>query len=138
MKTGSFFSTAVTEVRDAIPLFTSAISTPQIDDLCGRPVAEELAQGSFVIGDAVAVHQSDEIARGVAAERGNTELRILRQEMLGRGLAVCEVASPPTQMRIFLPADSACSTTSTDRPRLASLSRAHHAGSARADDHDVH
>ena len=45
---------------------------------------------------------------------------------------------PPPEMRIFLPADSACSTTRTERPRFPASAAHIMPGGARADDHDVH
>ena len=47
-----------------------------------------------MVGDAMFFHEGDEIMLRVAAERGNAEMRILRQEILRRGVQVGEIAPP--------------------------------------------
>jgi len=63
------------------------------DDLCGGIVAEELAEGFFVIGDSVFLNEGDEIGGGVACEGGFGEVRICGEEMLRLGVEICEVAA---------------------------------------------
>ena len=67
------------QLRVGLPHF----GKKKIDDLLGRSIAEQLAQGFFVIGDAVALDQRDEILRRVAAERRNAEMRIGGEKLRG-------------------------------------------------------
>lgn len=62
-------------------------------DLPSRAVAEQLPQRLFVPGDAVAIDQSDEVLRPVAAQGRLGEMRVLRQEAFGRGVQVGKVAA---------------------------------------------
>ena len=55
-----------------------------VDDLARGAVAEQLAEGLLVIGDAVALDQRDEIRLRVAAQRRDAEARIARDEVLRR------------------------------------------------------
>ena len=64
------------------------------DDLPGRTVAEQLPQRLFVPGDAMAFHQIEEVARGISAERGFREVRVLRQVPIRRGVDIGEIAPP--------------------------------------------
>jgi hypothetical protein len=47
-----------------------------------------------VPGDAVPTDKVDEIPLGIAAQGGFAEMRVLRQEILGRGVKIGEVAAP--------------------------------------------
>ncbi len=64
------------------------------DDLAGRAVAEQLPQRLLVPGDAVPLHQVEEIARRVAAERRLGEMRVGREIAVRRGPEIGEVAAP--------------------------------------------
>ena len=93
----------------------------QIDDLLRRSVAEKLAKGLFVPGDAVPLDQSDEVMRRIAAERRNAEMRVGREELRGCGGRLVKLQRPPPEMRIFSPGFFAWSTTRTLRPRLPAM-----------------
>ena len=64
-----------------------------VGDLLRRPVAEQLAVVAFVPGNAMAVDEGDEIARGVAFQRGYAEARIVRQVVVGHSMQVGEVCA---------------------------------------------
>ena len=66
-----------------------------IDDLLGRPIAEQLAVVALVIGDAMQLHQPNEIMLGVAGHGRDAETRIVRQIVVGRGAQVGEIGAPP-------------------------------------------
>ena len=70
-----------------------------------------------MIAQAVPVHQIDEILLGVARQRRLAEVGVGREEGVGAGLMVGEVAAPPPLMRILRPGFLALSSTSTERPR---------------------
>jgi hypothetical protein len=59
-----------------------------------RAIAEELAERFFVPGDCVARDEFEEIARGVAGERGAAERWVLREEAVRRGVEVGKVTAP--------------------------------------------
>ena len=65
----------------------------QIDNLLGGVVAEELAQGFLVPGDAVAINQIDKIPLGITRQRRFTKMRIVRQIRRRFGIEVGEVAA---------------------------------------------
>ena len=63
------------------------------DDVARGAIAEELAEGLLVIGDAVFLDQRDEVAGRVAGERGLREVRVGGEEVLGCAVEVGEVAA---------------------------------------------
>ena len=64
------------------------------NDLPRRTIAEKLAQGLFVPGDAVLFDQGDEIVLGVARQRRLAEMRVGRDKRLGPAQKVGEIAAP--------------------------------------------
>ena len=62
-----------------------AFGQQHIDDLLAGAVAEQLALVLFVAGDAMALHQRDEVARRVARERRTAEVGVGRQKVLRPG-----------------------------------------------------
>lgn len=71
----------------------SALAEEHIEDVVGGAVAEELAEGFLVVGDAVFFYQSNEVLRGVAGERGLGEVGVGGEEVFRSGVEVGEVAS---------------------------------------------
>ena len=63
-------------------------------DLPRGAVAEELAQRLFMPGDAMRLDQFEKVGGRVAAQRGLGEMRVRRQEALGHGADIGEVAPP--------------------------------------------
>ena len=59
----------------------------------GGAVAEELAEGLLVIGDAVLLDQSDDVCGSEAGERGFGEVRVGGEEVFGAAVDVGEVAA---------------------------------------------
>ncbi len=49
-----------------------------INNLCCRTIAEKLPKRLFVIGNPIALNEFDEVALGIAAQCGNTEVFVLR------------------------------------------------------------
>src|SRR5690606_16332670 len=66
----------------------------QVDDLPSRAVAEQLPQRLLMPGDSMSFDQCEKVVRRKAAERGLREMRIGRNEPVGRGVDVGEVAAP--------------------------------------------
>ncbi len=71
-----------------------ALAHQHFDDIFSRLIAEQLPQGFLVVGNAMALDQSDKVPLGVAAERRFTEMRISRDEILGAGIHIGEIAAP--------------------------------------------
>ena len=72
------------------------------DDVVGGAVAEELAEGLLVVGNAVLVDEGDEVGGGVAAEGGLGEVGVVGEEVLGAGVEVGEVAAAAAGDEDFL------------------------------------
>ena len=53
------------------------------DDVEGGAVAEELAEGLFVIADAVVLDHGDDVCRGEAREGGLCEVRVFGEKVFG-------------------------------------------------------
>ena len=70
-----------------------ALGQQHVEDVVGGAVAEELAEGLLVPGDAVLFDQREEVLRGEAGERGLGEMRVGGEEVFRRGVAVGEVAA---------------------------------------------
>ena len=120
--------------RDIAP---GALGEQQVDDLPRRPVAEQLPERLFVPGDAVAFDEGDEVRGRVAAQRRLGEVRVGRDEAIGRGVEVGEVA-PPAARDEDLPARRfGVLDHQHAASALAGLARAHQAGRAGAEDDDV-
>jgi hypothetical protein len=70
-----------------------ALLFKHVDDVTSGGVAEELAEGFFVEGDAVFFDEGDEVAGCVAGEGGLGEVRVVAEEVFGAGAEVGEVAA---------------------------------------------
>ncbi len=70
-----------------------AFGEEQRDDVAGAAVAEELAEGFFVVGDAVLLDERDEVLRGIAREGRTGEVRVFGEIVFGRGVEVGEVGA---------------------------------------------
>ena len=71
----------------------AALSFEHGDDVACGAVAEELAEGLLVEGNAMLFDQCDEIARRVAGERGAGEVWIGGEESVGRAVEIGEIAA---------------------------------------------
>ena len=71
-----------------------ALGEEHVEDVVGGAVAEELAEGFFVPGDAVFFDEGEEVLRGEAGERGFGKVRVGGEEVFRAGVEVGEVASP--------------------------------------------
>jgi len=71
----------------------AAFGEEHVEDLLSGTVAEELAEGFLVPGDAVVFDEGEEVLRGVAGEGGFGEVGIGGEEVSGAGVAVGEVAT---------------------------------------------
>ena len=65
----------------------------EVDDLLRGAIAEELTQSFFVISDAVALDEAEEVGRRVAREGRFCEVRICGEEIVGPCMQVREVAT---------------------------------------------
>jgi hypothetical protein len=92
-----------------------------VDQIGGRVVAEQLALVLFVKGDAVSLHQRDEVLRGVARQCRAAEVRVGADEVFVRLRTsmsrLVKLARPPPEMRIFSATLSLWSSSSTFSPR---------------------
>ena len=70
-----------------------ALVQQHLHDQLGRHVAEQLAQLLLVVRDVVALDHLDEVPRGVPGEGGLAEVRVGRQEVVGRSAGIGEVAA---------------------------------------------
>ena len=114
-----------------------ALGEQQVDDAPGPVVAEQLAGGFLVVGDAVLLDQLDEIERGEPAERGGAEVRVVGHVILGVDPEIGEVAAPAPGYR-NLPADRRSVIENEDLPAaLPGRPGAHQARGTGADDHGV-
>jgi len=59
----------------------------------GGVIAEELAEGLFVIGDVVFVDQLEEVARGVERQRGFREVWIVGEKTIRFAMDIGEIAA---------------------------------------------
>ena len=115
----------------------AALAHQHVDDLSRRAVAEELAQGLLVPGDAMAVDQGDEVVLGVAGQRGPAEIGIGGKEPLRPHVEIGEVA-PSAAGDQDLAAGLAGMVEQQDPPPPASrCHRADQPRRPRADDHRV-
>ena len=75
-----------------------ALTQQHLNQVFGRAVAKQLAFVLFVKRNLVALHQRDEVLRGVARQRAAAKLWVIAQKVLVRGphieFAVGEVAAP--------------------------------------------
>ena len=107
------------------------------ENLARRAVAEELAQRFFVIADTMALDHRDEVALGVAAERGFAEMRIGGEKALGRDLEVGEVAASAAGDQNFRARLRAMLEQQHAPAAPPRAHRAHHPGRAGAQHDDV-
>ena len=114
-----------------------AFAFQHVDDLLRAVDAEQLAQRSLLVPDAVALHQRNEMLRRVARQCGAAEVRILRQEILRLAMPVGEVAAPAAGDADFLGQLARMLDQQYAAAALPDLRRAHHPGGARADDDGV-
>jgi hypothetical protein len=63
------------------------------DDVLGGAIAEELAEGLLVIGNAMPLDERDEVPRRIAGERRACEVRIGGEETVRSAVDVCEIAA---------------------------------------------
>ena len=114
-----------------------ALGEQHVEDVVGGAVAEELAEGLLVVGDAVLFYQGDEVVRSETCERGFGEVGVGGEEVFRGGVEVGEVAAASAgdedllagAVGVFEDQDAAAAASGFDG--------AHEAGSAGAEDEDV-
>ena len=67
-----------------------------VDDLLRGAVTEKLAEGFLVPRDTVLIDQGNEIALCIGFQSGDAEARVFGDEVCGRCMKICEVASSAT------------------------------------------
>ena len=107
------------------------------DDLFGAVVAEQLAEGLFVPGDAGAVDAFDEVVLAEPLQGRGGEARVLAEEVGGAGSGVGEVAAPPAGDADLLARRPGVVEDAHRAPAPPGLDGAHHPGRAGADDQDI-
>ena len=90
-----------------------------------------------MIGDAARINTLDEIPRRKPLQRRNAEMRILRDELLGAGMHIGEIAPPAAGNADLLARLVGMIDDQNAAPALASLGGGKHARCAGADDEDV-
>ncbi len=70
-----------------------ALARKEVDNVAGGAVAEELAEGLFVVGNAVALDEGDEVLGDVAGEGGAGEVGVFGEEVFGGGAEIGEVGA---------------------------------------------
>ena len=116
---------------------SAALGGQHLRDVACRAVAEQLAQRLLVIGNAVLLHQADEVRRGIARQRRLGEVRVGGEEVLRPCVQVGEVAAPAAGDEDF-PADPGIVFEHGDAaPAPPGFDRAHQPGGAGADDQNV-
>jgi hypothetical protein len=107
------------------------------DDFLGRVVAEKLAVFALVVRNAPLFDHRDEIELREARQCRAAEVRVLRKVVLGADRPVGEIAAPATGNPNALAEFGRVVDQKHVPPPAPGLGRAHHAGSAGADDDDV-
>src|SRR5208337_4580492 len=82
-------------VQDDLYAGGAAFGFEHVGDVAGGVVAEELAEGFFVIGDAMFFDEGEEVCGGVACQGGFGEVGIRGEEILRLAMNVGEVAAAP-------------------------------------------
>ncbi len=106
-------------------------------DVVGGAVAEELAEGLFVIGNSMRFDETDEIGGRVAGERGFAEMGIGGEEVFGAAMEVGEVAAASAGDEDFLAGAFGVIEHGEAAPALAGFDGAHQAGGAGAENDGV-
>ena len=108
-----------------------------VEDVVGGAVAEELAEGLFVPGDAVFFDESDEVGGRVAGERGLGEVGIGGEEIFRAAVEVGEVAAASAGDEDFLAGTRGVFEDGDAAAAAAGFDGAHQAGGACSEDEDV-
>ena len=103
----------------------------------GGAVAEELAEGFLVVGDAVLLDQGDEVGGRVAGERGLGEVGVGGEEVIGAGVEVGEVAAASAGDEDFFAGAVGVFEDEDAAAAAAGFDGAHEAGGAGSEDVDV-
>jgi hypothetical protein len=118
-------------------LRVGALAQQQVEDVVGGAVAEELAEGLLVVGDAVLLDQGEEVLRGVAGERGLGEVRVGGEEVFRRGVEVGEVAAASAGDEDFLAGTVGVVEDEGAAAAAAGFDGAHEACGSGSEDEDV-
>ena len=100
-------------------------------------VAEELAEGFLVVGDAVLFDERDEVGGGVAGEGGLGEVRVGGEEVFGAGADVGEVAAAAAGDEDLVAGLVGVVEEEDAAAAAAGFEGGHQAGGAGAEDDDV-
>ena len=121
------------------PLHTTGVAfgAQHIDNLARGIIAKQLPQRFLVIGDAVALHQLDEVELRIAGEGRAREMRILRQEVFCADVAIGEIAASAAGNADALADPGGVVNQQYTPPALPGLGGAHHAGGTGTDDDNV-
>ncbi|MNH22862.1 hypothetical protein D3C79_827340 [compost metagenome] len=115
-----------------------ALGEQHLDDLLGALVAEQLAKRLLVVVDPVPVHQIDEILLGVARQRRLAEVGVAREEGVGAGLMVGEVATTTTADQDLAARLLGVVEQQYGATPITGLGRTHQTGRTGPDHHHIH
>jgi hypothetical protein len=121
-------------VHDDFYIGIAAFGFEHGDDLRGGVVAEELAEGFFVVGNSVLLDEGDEIGWGVAGKGGLGEVRIFGEEVLRLGVKIREIAAAAAGDQDFLAHFFGAFEEHDAATALAGFDGAHETGCAAAED----
>jgi len=107
------------------------------NDLLRGAVAEELAEGFFVVLDAMLFDEGDEVLGREAGERGLGEVRVCAEEVFGFRADVGEVAATTAGDEDFFAGAVGVVEEEDAAASFAGFDGCHQAGSACAEDHYV-
>jgi hypothetical protein len=111
-----------------------ALGQQQAEDGVGGVVAEELAEGLFVVGDVVFADEFEEVLRSVERQRGFGEVGIGGEEAAGLAVDVGEVAAASAGDEDFASWQAAVVEQGDTASALACDGGAHEAGGSGTED----
>lgn len=106
-------------------------------DVASRAVAEELAEGFFVVGNPMFLDQGDEVSGRVARQGRLGKMRVAGNKILRAAMNVGEVTAPPAGNKNFLPDPVGGFKDDDSPPAFAGFDRTHEPGSAGAEYDDI-
>jgi hypothetical protein len=115
----------------------AALRQQHVDDLPRRAVAEQLPSRLLVMGNVVAVDQRNEVALGIATQRGGAEARIVRQKIRRTRMQVGKITASAAGNPDLLSRLSCLLKQQHRAPALAGDAGAHQARSACSEHNDV-
>jgi hypothetical protein len=108
-----------------------------LDYIAGGMVAEQLAEGFFVVWDLMFIDQGDEVVLRIRFQSGFAEMRVLRKEPVMRGVQIGKIAAPTAGDKDFGTHPIGMIQQQYTLSTLPSAQGAHEASGARPQNNDV-